>query len=46
MFCVKEDIPGKLLSVGSLPAEYLFVEINLRKRKWLVPAHTTLAKIS
>ena len=33
---VREDIPVKLLSVEPLPSECLFVEINLRKRKWLV----------
>ena len=33
---VREDISAKLLSVGPLPAECFFVEINLRKRKWLV----------
>ena len=36
LFYVREDIPAKLLSVGPLPAECFFVEINLRKRKWLV----------
>ena len=33
---VREDIPVKLLSVEPLPTECFFVEINLRKRKWLV----------
>ena len=36
LFYVREDIPTKLLSVESLPTECFFVEINLRKRKWLV----------
>ena len=36
LFYVREDIPVKLLSVETLPAEDLFVEIYLRKRKWLV----------
>ena len=36
LFHVTEDIPAKLLSVEPLPTECLFVEINLRKRKWLV----------
>ena len=36
LFYVREDIPVKLLSVEPLPTECLFVEINLRKRKWLV----------
>ena len=33
---VREDNPVKLLSVESLPAECLFIEIILQKRKWLV----------
>ena len=33
---VRQDIPVKILSVEPLPTECLFVEINLRKRKWLV----------
>ena len=33
---VREDIPVKLLSVETLPTESFFVEINLRKKKWLV----------
>ena len=33
---IREDIPVKLLSVEPSPAECLFVEINLRKRKPLV----------
>ena len=36
LFYVREDIPVKRLSVESLPTECFFVEINLRKRKWLV----------
>ena len=36
LFYVREDIPVKVLSVEPLPTEYFFVEINLRKRKWLV----------
>ena len=32
LFYVREDIPVKLLSVEPLPAECLFVEINLRKK--------------
>ena len=32
----REDIPVKLLSVEPLPTKCFFVEINLRKRKWLV----------
>ena len=33
---VREDIPVELLSVEPFPAEFLFVEINLREKKWLV----------
>ena len=36
LFCVTKDVPLKLLSVEPLPTECFFVEINLRKRKWLV----------
>ena len=36
LFYVRKDIPVKLLSVEPLPAECLFVEINLREGKWLV----------
>ena len=36
LFYVREDIPVELLSVEPFPAEFLFVEINLRKKKWLV----------
>ena len=35
LFYVREDIPVKPLSVEPLLGECLFVEINLRKRKWL-----------
>ena len=33
---MREDILAKFLSVEPLPVEYFFVEINLRKRIWLV----------
>ena len=36
LFYAREDIPVKLLSVENLPTECFFIEINLRKRKWLV----------
>ena len=36
LFYAREDIPVKLLSVENLPRECFFIEINLRKRKWLV----------
>ena len=35
MLFVREDIPSKLLSVENSPTEAFFVEINLRKEKWL-----------
>ena len=35
MLFVKDDIPCKLLSIGNHPMEGFFVEINLRKTKWL-----------
>ena len=33
---VREDIPTKPLSIEPIPSECFFVELNLRKRKWLV----------
>ena len=36
LFYAREDIPVKILSVENLPTECFFIEINLRKRKWLV----------
>ena len=36
LFYVREDNPVKPLSIEPLPTECFFVEINLRKRKWLV----------
>ena len=33
---VREDIPTKLLSIEPIPSECFFVELNLRKRKWLI----------
>ena len=35
MLFVRDDIPSKLLSVENSPTEAFFVEINLRKKKWL-----------
>ena len=34
---VREDIPKKLLSREPIPSECFFVELNLRKQKWLIP---------
>ena len=36
MLFVKEDIPCKLLSIENHPMEGFYVEINLRKTKWLL----------
>ena len=35
MLFVREDIPSKLLSVENSPTEAFFIEIDLRKKKWL-----------
>ena len=36
MLYVREDIPSKFLSVENQPIEGFYVEINLRKKKWLL----------
>ena len=36
MLFVREYIPSKLLSVENSPTEAFFIEINLRKKKWLL----------
>ena len=36
MLFVREDIPCKLLSLENKPMEGFYVEINLRKTKWLL----------
>ena len=33
---VREYIPAKLLSIEAIPPEYFFVNLNLRKRQWLL----------
>ena len=33
---VREDIPSKLLSIENQPIESFYIEINLRKKKWLL----------
>ena len=33
---VKEDIPSKFLSIKNQPIEGFYIEINLRKKKWLL----------
>ena len=35
MLFVKEDVPSNLVSIENSPIEAFFVEINLRKKKWL-----------
>ena len=35
MLYVREDIPARLISVEKSPIEAMFIEINLRNRKWL-----------
>ena len=32
----RENIPSKLFSIENSPAEAFFIEINLRKNKWLL----------
>ena len=36
MLYVREDIPSKLLSIENQPIEGFYIEINLRKKKWLL----------
>ena len=36
MLCVREDIPSKLMGVETSSTEGFYVEINLRKKKWLL----------
>ena len=36
MLFIREDISSKLLAVEDFPTEGFYVEINLRKRKWLL----------
>ena len=36
MLYVREDIPSKLLSIENQPIEGFHMEINLRKKKWLI----------
>ena len=35
LLCVREDIPSKLIEMNS-SVERIFIELNLRKKKWLV----------
>ena len=35
MLYVREDIPARLISVEKSPIEAMFIEVNLRNRKWL-----------
>ena len=36
MLYVREDIPSKLLLIDNQPIEGFYIEINLRKKKWLL----------
>ena len=36
MLYVREDIPSKLLSVENQPIEGFYIELNLRRKKWLI----------
>ena len=36
MLYVRKDIPYKLLSIENQPIEGFYIEINLRKKKWLL----------
>ena len=36
MLFIREDIPSKLLAVDDFPTEGFYVEINLRKKEWLL----------
>ena len=36
MLFIREDIPSKLLAVEDFPTEWFYIEINLRKKKWLL----------
>ena len=36
MLYVREDIPSKLLSIENRTSEGFYIEINLRKKKWLL----------
>ena len=47
MLFVREDIPSKLLLAENAPIEGFYIEINLRKKKWLIcgsynPHRTTI----
>ena len=39
MLFVKEDIPAKLIAPETTPVEALYVEVKLRKQKWLISCH-------
>ena len=46
LFYVREDIPVELLSVEPFPAEFLFVEINLRRKKMVSLLLTLRSRIT
>ena len=39
MLFVKEDIPAKLIAPATPPVEALYVEVKLRKQKWLISCY-------
>ena len=44
MLYVREDIPSKVLGVETSPTEGFYVEINVRKKKWLLCCSYNLNK--
>ena len=44
MLFVQEDIPAKLVGSDKSPTEGFYVEINLRKQKWLITCSHNLNK--
>ena len=44
MLFVREDIPAKLIASETPPAEGLYVEVKLRKQKWLISCSHNLNK--
>ena len=44
MLFVREDIPAKLMTSETPPIERLYVEVKLRKQKWLISCSYNLKK--
>ena len=36
MLFVRNDIPSKMISIEKLPTESFLIELNLRKKRWLI----------